>query len=85
MAYPRIGCSLLFPQRIGICVGLCGGKKTGDYGETPPPPRAKTNQQQTQPIYDPGSTIRIWPTLMRGELSHFCGIHALRDLSWRIN
>ena len=40
-------------------------------------PRSKDkNQQQTQPTYDTGTGNRTPATLVEGECSHHCAIHA---------
>ena len=67
---------LTIPDRIGIrkCWFLRRGEKRSTRRKTF---RSKVeNQQQTQPTYDTGSGNRTWDTLVGGERSHHCPIHA---------
>lgn len=60
---------------IGVLVSVVGGKP-----ENLDKKRAEqAAQRQTQLTFDTRSRIRTWTTLMKGERSHHCAIHALQD------
>ena len=75
---PEAHCEVLDnnPDGIGIlkCWFLRGGENRSTRRKTS---RSKEeNQQQTQPTYDAGSGNRSRATLVEGERSYHCAIHA---------
>ena len=72
---PMIKC-LTIPDRIGIwkCWFLRRGENRSTRRKTSR--SKKENQQQTQPTYHAGSGNRTRDTLVGGERSHHCAIHA---------